>query len=421
MRAACAIPIFGLAVVLTGVSAAPPQPKSAPFHEAELIFAPEHLHNHASCIVECPNGDLLTCWYNGSGERNADDVKVAGARKRKGGKTWSRRFLMADTPGFPDTNPCMIIDPHGRLWLFWQTIIANQWHTALCKYKVSSSYQDKGPPRWESSDTVLPKPGPEFAEAVNKQCDADEAKLSQLPEGRRAAARAYLAERRKRAQDKYFSRMGWMTRAHPFVLENRRLILPLYSDGYSFSLMVMSDDWGATWTTSTPLVGAGNVQPSLARKKDGTLVAYMRDNGPPPKRLMTSESRDRGRTWSPVRDTDIPNPGSGAEVLGLKNGHWVLIYNDTERGRNSLAVSISDDEGTSWKWTRHLERETGPDAGTFAYPSIIQARDGSLHTSYTFTLKGKNVKKDVQGRPMRECIKHAHFNEEWIMAGDARK
>jgi len=23
-----------------------------------------------------------------------------------------------------------------------------------------------------------------------------------------------------------------------------------------------------------------------------------------------------------------------------------------------------------------------------------------------------------QGRPMGECIKHAHFNEAWVMAGD---
>jgi len=40
-------------------------------------------------------------------------------------------------------------------------------------------------------------------------------------------------------------------------------------------------------------------------------VTYMRDNGPPPKRLMMSESKDQGQTWSPVRDSEIPNPGSG--------------------------------------------------------------------------------------------------------------
>ena len=104
----------------------------------------------------------------------------------------------------------------------------------------------------------------------------------------------------------------------------------------------------------------------------------MRDNGPPPKRLHMSESRDGGKTWSADRDTAIPNPGSGAEIIALKNGHWALIYNDTEFSRNSLAVSISTDEGQTWRWTRHLEFDPpGREAGAFHYPSIIQARDGS--------------------------------------------
>ena len=209
--------------------------------------------------------------------------------------------------------------------------------------------------------------------------------------------------------------MGWMTRAHPFVLGDQRLILPLYSDGYNFSLMALSDDGGATWTTSQPLVGPGNVQPSLVRKRDGTLVAYMRNNGPPPKRLFQSESHDQGKTWSPVKTTDLPNPGSGAEVIALQNGHWVLVYNDTERGRHSLALSLSEDEGRTWPWTRHLEaNEPGPDATHAAYPSIIQAHDGSLHVSYTYTLRGKNVRKDAQGKPQSECIKHVHLDEAWI-------
>jgi hypothetical protein len=252
---------------------------------------------------------------------------------------------------------------------------------------------------------MLHKPGPEFAEAVAKQSAADEAWIEKAPADRRDRLRAYLEMRRKNANDKYFNRMGWMTRAHPFVLDGRRLIVPLYSDGFSFSLMGISDDWGATWTASAPLVSAGGVQPSIVRKKDGTLVTYMRDNGPPPKRLLMSTSTDEGKTWSPVQDTDIPNPGSGAEVLGLKDGRWALIYNDTERGRHSLAVSLSDDEGKTWKWTRHLERdEAGPNAGSFGYPSIIQAKDGTLHASYTHARGDKS-------------IKHAHFNIEWVLGG----
>ena len=213
-----------------------------------------------------------------------------------------------------------------------------------------------------------------------------------------------------------------MTRAHPYLLDGTRLIVPLYSDGFSFSLMAITDDWGATWKTSTPLVGLGNIQPSLARKKDGTLVAYMRDNGPPPKRLMISRSTDRGETWSPVEDADLPNPGTGAEVLVLANGKWVLIYNDLERGRYSLAVSLSEDEGRTWPWTRHLERDpASPDEqqwGQYHYPSIIQAADGTLHATYSFFAPPAAAKRDAENRLVRKAIKHAHVNESWIRSGD---
>jgi predicted neuraminidase len=422
------IPISSFASYVTGILgwclvlfalAVPAQGQTAPPYESELVFRPESWHNHASCIIECPNGDLLACWYHGSGERNADDVKVLGARLGKGQRVWSAPFVLADTPGFPDTNPCMFIDPHNRLWLIWQTIIANQWHTALTRYKIASSYQEDGPPRWETSEVLLLKPGADFAAAVARQCTADEANLERLPVDQRQRFRAVMADRRQHAADKYFSRMGWMTRAHPFVLEGKRLIVPLYSDGFNFSLMALSDDWGATWLASAPLVGPGNVQPSLVRKRDGTLVAYMRNNGPPPKRLLVSTSGDGGQSWGPVRATTLPNPGSGAEVVGLRDGQWALAFNDTERGRHSLSVALSPDEGATWKWTRHLESdEPGPDATHASYPSIIQARDGTLHVSYTHTLRGKNVQQDAQGRPLRECIKHVHFSTDWVKEGD---
>jgi hypothetical protein len=35
--------------------------RAAPQIESELVFPLEHWHNHASMIVEAPNGDLLVC------------------------------------------------------------------------------------------------------------------------------------------------------------------------------------------------------------------------------------------------------------------------------------------------------------------------------------------------------------------------
>ena len=62
-------------------------------------------------------------------------------------------------------------------------------------------------------------------------------------------------------------------------------------DTFSASIMAISDDKGATWTASKPLIGFGNIQPSLVRKNDGELVAFMRDNGPHQKIRLSSIAR----------------------------------------------------------------------------------------------------------------------------------
>ena len=377
---------FGLWLAVCLAAAA--QEKS--FHSDELIFPLEQWQNHAPCIVELPNGDLLTVWYHGSGERTADDVIVEAARLPRGASSWSPRFTIADTPNFPDANPAVFIDSKERLWLLWPVILANEWHTALMKYKVSSDYLKPGVPKWEREDNLLFIPR-NFAAKVKEAIGA--------PSGPRAA---YIAEILRRASDKHFSRLGWMTGVHPTELPSGRILVPLYSDGYDFSIVAYADDGSHHWQSSEPVVGNGSIQPSIVRRKDGTLLAYMRDNGPAPKRIHLSASRDDGVKWSPVEDTDIPNPGSGMEAIALRDGSWEMIYNDTEKGRDSLAVSLSDDEGRSWKWMRHLEKQPG----SFHYPSIVQAADGSLHASYSYFVSGG------------KAIKHARFNTAWIKQGD---
>jgi hypothetical protein len=160
---------LGVAVVaVLGVSG---QTGSRPFVESQLIFPLEHWHNHASMVVELPGGDLFACWFHGSGERTADDVAVLGARLRKGARAWSAPFVLADTPGYPDTNATIFLDPKQRLWLMWPTILANEWHTALMKYKISADYRGDGPPRWDVTDVMHVTPGDEFAVTVNREVE----------------------------------------------------------------------------------------------------------------------------------------------------------------------------------------------------------------------------------------------------------
>lgn len=384
--------------ILALVALIPAQPGDQPRHEAELVFPLHNKHNHAPGIVETPKGDFLVSWYRGSGERGADDVAVFGSWRKKGESKWSEAFLMADRPGFPDCNTCMMLDAKGKLWLFWPTIIANSWESCLTNFRVSSDYSGPGMPKWEREGIILLKPDNFKDEAIK----LFEERLAKSNSGLTRIDETRLDKLKERLGDKLYQRLGWQPRCKPTVLPSGRILLPLYTDTFSISIMAVSDDGGANWYASKPLIGFGNIQPAVLRRNDGTLMAYMRENGPI-KRIRTSESKDDGLTWGPVGACDLPNPGSGLDGLRLANGHWLLIYNDTTSGRNSLAVSLSEDEGKSWKWTRHLEKEK---TGSYHYPSIVQARDGTIHAVYSYFVAG--------GKSM----KHAAFNEAWVRAGD---
>src|SRR5438067_4664552 len=146
--------LLSLALLAIGTGAAA-SAAAEPFYEAELIFPPRPDHNHAAGVVECPDGGLLVSWYRGSGERDADDVAVYGARRRSGDSKWGEPFVMADTPGFPDCNTAMLIDRRGKLWLFWPTILANSWQSCLTNYRTSSDFTGDGPPRWDWQGVIL--------------------------------------------------------------------------------------------------------------------------------------------------------------------------------------------------------------------------------------------------------------------------
>jgi predicted neuraminidase len=374
---------------------------AAPEYREEFVFPLNERHNHAPGIVECPNGDLLVSWYRGSGERRADDVSVLGARLPKGAKTWSEPFVMADNPEFPDCNTCMMIDSKDKLWLFWPIILDNNWESALTIYRTSTDYQHAGVPKWNWQGVVWLKPADFKDEAMKLLAEG----LKKLPPpAAERIQKAFGKELEERLGSKLYQRMGWQPRCKPTILSSGRIVLPLYSDTYSFSLMALSDDGGETWYASTPLMGFGNIQPAVLERKDGSLVTYMRENGITDK-IRVSESKDGGKTWGPVGELDMPNPGSGLDAVRLANGHWVLIHNDQVSGRNSLTLSLSEDEGKTWKFVRHLEKQP---KGSFHYPAIIQGKDGTIHAIYSYFVDG--------GKTM----KHAAFNEDWIKAGDQK-
>lgn len=374
--------------------------QAQPHFETANIFPPGDKHAHSSSIAECSDGSLVACWFYGSGERTANDVVVQGSRLVPGAAAWSPVSLLADTPEFPDCNPVLFVDRRDRLWMFWITVLAERWECSQLKYLRCDEPAGDGLPSWNWQDVIQLKPGPAFAEVM-----ADRFKELDIEDGMWAEyAHPYHRMLLNAAGDPYKRQTGWMTRTSPLTLPTGRILLPLYSDGFNACLMAISDNDGETWRASSPIVGLGPIQPAVVRKNSGELVAYCRDSGSLPQRVLVSRSSDDGETWSPAVDTEIPNPGSSLAVLALADGKWIMVANDTEQGRHRLTVLLSSDEGKTWDTKRTIE-PSDAQGRTFGYPSAIQTSDGLIHVTYSYTTE--------TGR----CIRHCKMNAEWIRKG----
>lgn len=414
----------------------------------EHIFPFQSQHCHGSSIVELPNRDLMVAWFQGSGERTADDVAIKGSRRNHKTGKWCEPFILADVPDFPDINPVLFLDGKERLWLVWYTVLAYQWESSILKHRISENYmQESGPPQWKWQDMLHMKPDGSVPDGIGKNDQFVQTLIRKYDElYKDFMAKGFINNENgpitdelwEKALARYFSiakgtrftatgtdindkgekvrtelgfplqrRIGWQSRNKPLIVGDR-MLLPLYSDGFDFSIIAITDNWGETWQFSEPIVGAGSIQPSLALCKDSSIVAFMRDNGPPPKRLAKSISSDMGKTWSMVQDSDIPNPGSAADVVVLKSGNWALVHNDVEDGRHRLSVWLSNDEGKSWPYRKILVNGTPGSEERGHYPAIIQSSDGLIHISFTNQIPGADGQSSVKN------IAHASFPEKWL-------
>ena len=145
----------------------------------------------------------------------------------------------------------------------------------MLKYRRADAPLRDGPPDWNRSEVLHMKPGDDFPAVLESKLrelaatqGLDWKNRDDWPERTRRWVEANLEQ----ASDKLTRRLGWFTRAHPYVMRDGRILVGLYSDGFSVSSLVYSDDLGETWTMGEPIVGAGGVQPSLPSVRTGRFM-----------------------------------------------------------------------------------------------------------------------------------------------------
>lgn len=325
--------------------------------------------NHASNLLQLPNGDLLCFWFAGT-EEGQGDVSIAMSRLRSDASRWTLPVIVATNPGTSDQNPVPFLAPDGTIYLF---------HT-------SQKHLD------ESSTLIY--------ESTSKD------------QGHTWSGQRLL-----------YSKPGWYDRQHMVVFHGKWLF-PLYFQGSAgitegaekdTSAVKISSDQGATWSTCEVPDSGGLVQMDVLKLSSSSLIAFFRSRYAD--WIYESKSSD-GCHWSAPVPTELPNNNSSMQAVNLKDGHLVMVFNNTQataqRGkpttapRGVLSVALSEDGGKTWPWVRDLQAGATPPAYRpgedfeYSYPSVIQSADGSIQVSFSFR---------------RETIKYMTFVEDWIKDG----
>jgi predicted neuraminidase len=282
---------------------------------------------HASTIVETGSG-LVAAWFGGTAERNPD-VGIWVSR-HEGGR-WTTPVEVAngvqsDSLRYPTWNPVLFQPANGPLSLF---------------YKVGPS-----PSTWWGMVMTSADEGRSWTEA------------SRLPDG-----------------------ILGPIKNKPVQLAGGEIVAGSSTehDGWRVHFE-RSTDGGRTWMATAPVEDTqtkGAIQPSILVHRDGRLQAIGRSRSG---RIFETWSSDRGRTWSPIALTDLPNPSAGIDAVTLRDGRHLVVYNHTASGRSPLNVAMSED-GRRWQAALVIEEDTGRE---LSYPAVIQTRDGLVHITYTW-------------------------------------
>ncbi len=302
--------------------------------EAEFVADPMPTPScHASTIVETRPGEFMAAWFGGTAE-GRPDVAIWGARRTAG--RWSAPVELVREPEIATYNPVLFHTRDGLLWLY---------------YKFGSH-----PTSWTA--------GRAFSRDQGRSWSPPE----HLPAG-----------------------VVGPVRAKPLVLEDGTIISGSSVESYrSWACWIeRSTDSGRTWTRHGPITVPrpasaapgqthGIIQPVVMPMGGQRLRLFARAT-PTVGRVCVSDSMDLGVTWSEARPIDLPNPSTGLDLVRLKDGRLVMVYNHTAKGRTPLNLAVSAD-GEAWTMFHTLESEPGE----YSYPAMILGSDGNLHITYTW-------------------------------------
>lgn len=301
------------------------------------------------------NGRLWAAWYAGKSPRGVEGPfsYVVLATSGDDGKSWVEKLVIQPRRFVHSYDPCLWIDPQGRMWFFWAQ---------------SAGLQDGRMGVWAMTT------------------DDQESEDPQWSEPRRIANGIMLNKPTVLKNGNWLFPVGlWRdnTGLPNIQLENYDLS-PYTHEMLKHDLgeergsnVYLSTDEGTTFERIGQVRAPGTRvdEHMIIEGHDGTLWMLIRTT----KGMAQSTSTDGGRTWAPP---SLYMKGRQAAnkrffIRRLQSGALLMVRNNAPDGKRShLTAFVSDDDGMSWKGGLLLdERES-------SYPDGVQADDGAIYVIY---------------------------------------
>jgi len=210
---------------------------------------------------------------------------------------------------------------------------------------------------------------------------------------------------------------GWIgkspTPGHGIQLTSGRLLMPIShkatdADPNYGADAVYSDDHGATWHRSAPIFSEDYPigESRVFERSDGAVVISGRWGSGGTHYRSTSTSTDGGATWSsPVFDGSINQfVAVDAGLVQYTRGsvNRILFSRPDASARENMTVSISYDEGASYRYSRVVN------PGPSYYSDLAALSDGTILLLYG---------RDGASRAFPERISVARFDLAWLTNG----
>jgi acyl-CoA thioesterase-1 len=179
--------------------------------------------------------------------------------------------------------------------------------------------------------------------------------------------------------------------------------------------LLISPDRGRTWSPGAdvdlPGHAMGADEPAVVRLRNGDLFLVVRTTTGRPHETI---SHDGGLTWAPLRPAPVYGHNTPSALLRLHDGAILRAWNDSPINRFPLVVALSTDECQTWGRAQTVTEpvllaDGSLSYATACYPSLAQAADGTILLAWW--------QRSTDGR---NSVWLARFNREWLDQAESR-